>query len=111
MRSELEICAHAGCDRTLLPYNQWRVTSREERAALNAQGFFPLSGRGLCFRCYSRAKRAGTLIDYERRGFPRALLLEEWALLRSEGYTPRQAAERLGMSYDAFEKALERAAA
>lgn len=67
------------------------------------------NGRGLCGGCYSRAEQAGTLADYPRRQKPRADLLEDWELLRSEGYSVQHAAERLGMTHEAMRKALRRA--
>lgn len=65
--------------------------------------------RGLCDTCYRRAWKDGTLIDYERKSWAREELLQEWSLLRSEGFSKRLAAARLGMNYKTFEKALERA--
>jgi hypothetical protein len=66
-------------------------------------------GRGLCDPCYHRAQYHGTLIDFERRTVARDELLDDWALLRSEGYTAVQAAPRLGMTPAALLKALDRA--
>jgi hypothetical protein len=67
------------------------------------------AGRGLCDSCRSRARANGELIDFERFTRSRDELLDEWVLLRAEGYTMRQAAERLGMAYTAFERAYYRA--
>lgn len=66
-------------------------------------------GRGLCGRCYDRHQRGGTLIDFPLAGYPAEELLTEWEILRSEGHSVRQAAERLGMKYATFDKALQRA--
>lgn len=64
--------------------------------------------RGLADRCYFRHRRNGTHLDYPRTYWPRDMLLEEWEWLRSEGYTRSQAAERLGITRDRLDKAIER---
>lgn len=69
------------------------------------------AGRGLCTACHSRHKYNGTLLDFERKSWPRDLLLDEWVLLRDDGVRPRQAAARLGVTYDALDRALCRALA
>jgi hypothetical protein len=66
-------------------------------------------GRGLCNFCYDAIQRAGALIDFERLTRSCDEVMAEWAILRQQGYTKRQAAERLGMKFKAFEKAYERA--
>lgn len=65
--------------------------------------------RGLCRSHYSVAAYAGRLIDFERVQRSRDEVMTEWELLRSEGYTKRQAAERLRMTFGAFEAAYFRA--
>lgn len=67
------------------------------------------AGRGLCEGCYERKWRSGRLADFPAQLRPRAEVMEEWELLRSEGYTKRQAAERLGMTFAAFDRAFHRA--
>jgi hypothetical protein len=67
------------------------------------------AGRGLCRRCYKRARLAGRLADYERRSRSADEALDEWTLMRSEGYTVPQAAARMGMSAAALFGALARA--
>jgi hypothetical protein len=67
------------------------------------------AGRGLCDTCRSQARTTGELIDFERFTRSRDELLDDWAVLRAEGYTLRQAAERLGMTQAAFERAYHRA--
>ncbi|WP_133850841.1 hypothetical protein [Labedaea rhizosphaerae] len=61
-------------------------------------------GRGLCGPCYSAARRAGTLLDYERTYRPADEVLDDLAVLRirTPGITYRQAAEQLGMTRDAL---------
>lgn len=67
--------------------------------------------RGLCRSCYERHRWAGTYLDLPRRTWARDEVLTEWQLLRSEGFTRRQAAERLGIKFNTFERAICRAAA
>lgn len=67
------------------------------------------AGRGLCKPCYDHARNTGDLIDYETRNRSRDDLLDDWVVLRVDGYTWRQAAERLGMTYASFERAMNRA--
>lgn len=58
--------------------------------------------------CAPAATRAVT--DYERFTRSREDLLDDYVLLRSEGFTWRQCAQRLGMTYVAFKRALLRPA-
>lgn len=69
------------------------------------------AGRGLCTACHARHKAHGTLIDFERKSWSREELLNEWVLLRDEGIRMRDAAPRIGVSYDALDRALCRALA
>lgn len=68
-------------------------------------------GRGLCVSCYGDKRYNGRLADHPRATWTRDELLDEWELLRGEGTTRLQAAERLGMTPAAFERALQRARA
>lgn len=65
--------------------------------------------RGLCAACYDWVTRHGCVDDYARVTWPSDELLAEWDLLRRDGHTMRQAAERLGVSYAALDKAIQRA--
>jgi hypothetical protein len=71
----------------------------------------PVCARGLCRSCYEMAWRAGTLdLHSTRRTMRRrADFIADYELLRSEGYTRRHIAERLGMGYDAVTAAYRRA--
>ena len=69
----------------------------------------PHKARGLCNACANTAFQNGSLHDYPRTTWSRDDLLDEWDMLRTEGYAVRQAADRLGISLSAFRKALERA--
>lgn len=66
-------------------------------------------GRGLCDSCYWRAHHRGTLIDHGRVNRTREELLEDYRLLRSEGFSRSQIADRLGVTRDAVDKAISRA--
>lgn len=67
-------------------------------------------GRGLCETCHQRHRNHGTLSDFERRTRPADEVLEDWDFLRHQGYSIRDAAERMGMTHAALDKALYRAA-
>jgi transposase-like protein len=66
-------------------------------------------GRGLCPPCYRQAHYSGRLDEYPRRSWSRDELMGEWDLLRSDGYTRRNAAERLGLKWETFDRAYWRA--
>ena len=66
-------------------------------------------GRGLCNFCRSGVLKRGTLADHERRTRTRDEVMAEWELLRDEGLSKAQAAERLGMAFKTFETAYTRA--
>ena len=107
-------CRAAGCDRRMVSRRVWDKATRERRAELAAQGVHKHQGRGLCSRCYSRARAAGTLEDYPATVYTRAEVLDEWqaagldrTLSRAERC--RRLAPRLGMSFAALERALDRA--
>jgi hypothetical protein len=68
-------------------------------------------GRNLCRPCWSRRWYVGTLDDVERIKFTRDELMAEWEILRGEGYSKRQAAERMGISFERFDRAFHRAKA
>lgn len=65
--------------------------------------------RGLCPACYWRKTANGALADWPRATRSRDDVLDEWVILRTQRYTYRQAAERLGMTLTAFEGAIYRA--
>lgn len=71
----------------------------------------PMLARDLCRRCYQNARNAGTLAQHrpERTIRSRVEFVADYELLRSEGYTRRQIAERLGMRYDTVNAAYHRA--
>lgn len=64
--------------------------------------------RHLCATCYDKRRRNGTLIDRPRKYMSAEEFLEEFELLRGEGYTRAQIAERLGVTRDAVDKRLSR---
>lgn len=69
----------------------------------------PKSGRALCSYCYQWAKYHGVLWDYPRITMSRNDLLDDYTILRSEGYTWKQCAVKLHMKYGTFERAMFRA--
>lgn len=71
----------------------------------------PVDARGLCGSCYEMHWRAGTLDQFPtmRTQRRREHFVADYQLLRSEGYTRRQIADRLGMTYPAVHRAYRRA--
>lgn len=71
----------------------------------------PMLARNLCRRCYQNARNNGTLAEHrhERTIRSQADFIADYELLRSEGYTRRQIAERLGMRKDTVAMAYRRA--
>lgn len=71
----------------------------------------PVSARGLCDSCYQTHLKRGTLGQFPvlRPQRSRADFTADYELLRSEGYTRRQIAERLGMKRDTLDHAYHRA--
>jgi len=69
------------------------------------------NSRLLCETCYGRERRAGRLDEHPRRTWSRDDLLEEWSFLHGQGYTRKQAADRLGISPAALDRAIWRARA
>jgi hypothetical protein len=61
----------------------------------------PVNARGLCDSCYEKHWQAGTLAQFPTRRTMRSRqdFVADYQLLRSEGHTRRQIAERLGMTY------------
>jgi hypothetical protein len=71
----------------------------------------PVNARGLCDSCYQMHHFRGTLDQFplKRTMRSRADFVADYELLRSEGYTRRQIAERLDMTRDAVAQAYLRA--
>lgn len=60
--------------------------------------------------CWQKsAHQTDTPIDIPRLTRTRDELLDDYVILRADGYTWRQCAQRLGMTYPAFERAMLRA--
>lgn len=68
----------------------------------------PLYARGLCQTCYRIDYTGGTLANV-RRIRRRVDFVADYVLLRSEGHTRAQIADRMGMSIGALNKAYLRA--
>lgn len=71
----------------------------------------PVNARGLCDSCYEMHWKAGTLDQFptKRTQRRREHFVADYELLRSEGYTHRHIAERLGMKLPALRRAYQRA--
>lgn len=67
-----------------------------------------IKGRGLCDPCYVYACTHRLLDQWPRRRRPGVDLVEDWHELSSQGYTRRHAAERLGVTKQALDKAIAR---
>jgi hypothetical protein len=77
----------------------------------NQRGVYALEhhGRGLCSTCHRWARHTGRLLDYERTSRSREDLLEDYRMLRGQGHSRVQIAERLGMKLTSLDTALLRA--
>lgn len=102
----------ANCGDGLVGQRSWYNLSLEERRAARAGGRNVHIGHGLCKRCHSRARRAGTLPE-QPSFVPLDVILEDWPLIVNKDLSQkaniRLAAPRLGMSESALEQALLRA--
>ncbi|MBK1785108.1 hypothetical protein [Prauserella cavernicola] len=65
-------------------------------------------GRGMHNRCYQRELRAGNATAYPRQLRPGVEVIEDWTFLAAQNLTRRAAAERMGMSLGALERAIHR---
>jgi hypothetical protein len=75
-------------------------------------GYRRYSGRGLCTTCYEAERRNGDLDRWPRVNWRTDDLLDEWVLLRSDGVVDIiEAAQRIGVSPHALDRALHRAIA
>jgi hypothetical protein len=88
-----------------------RDCTREIFPRTSRRGGLRHAGRGLCRMCWWYRDQDGTLDDVERVKFTRDELMTEWDILRGEGYSKRQAAERIGVTYECFDRAYCRARA
>lgn len=85
------------CSRFMVPRRVWGRLPLAQRNAVR-QDYARSGGRGLCVRCWGAAKGEGALIDFERKNRPVSETLLEWAMLKQQGYSVAQAADRLGLS-------------
>lgn len=71
----------------------------------------PVNARGLCDSCYQIHWNAGTLDRFPTKRTQRSRdhFVADYELLRSEGYTRQQIAERLGMARRTVDAAYYRA--
>lgn len=87
------------CGRALRPQSHPPIPGRDT---------VPLKNNGLCGRCEAR-HRAGTTPGVRTPYVPAECALDDWAMLRDQGYNWRDAAPRIGMTPGALDKALTRA--
>ena len=66
-------------------------------------------GRGLCRPCYDRCRKTGELADYRPVTYRRDELMDQWERFRLYGYSKKEAAAQLGMTFEAFDRAYHRA--
>lgn len=69
----------------------------------------PYFARGLCTGCYDHHRRRGTLHRFPPQQRSTGHFAADYALLRSEGFTRAQIAERLGMRRNTVDAAYRRA--
>lgn len=74
-------------------------------------GHLPSTARNLCRVCYDAAGRDGTRDNYPRVLRTRDELLEEWEWMRGQGVGFREFAQRVGMTFTAWDRAYWRARA
>jgi len=67
------------------------------------------AARGLCTSCYGKHHWRGSHFDFERQIRRSSDVLAEWQILRARGCVRREAADQLGMTLSAFERACTRA--
>jgi hypothetical protein len=84
---------------------------RAPRAAQDVPAQDRIAYRGLGGCCVAKVIHAGNLADYPRQTHSRDELLDEWEVLRAQGCTYGQAAERLGTTREALERQIYRARA
>jgi hypothetical protein len=104
-----QLAAFEAAARRILSGGSPRLTLVHARPARCHPGR-PVCARGLCRSCYQTARAKGRLVTPPLRTIRRrADFVADYELLRSEGYTRRQIAERLGMAYAAVTAAYLRA--
>lgn len=90
----------AACRAPMVPRARWTRGERPE-------GHKPIGARGLCRPCYRRELRAEKFAPRRNRSLFE--VLEDYRMIRDDVATVAQAAERMGMTYAALDKALYRA--
>jgi hypothetical protein len=96
------------CDRELVKQATWATWSRQERADRSPVQALSRA-RGLCATCWTRASRAGTLIDYEQTRRPVADVMEEWWEFYDPMLTLKDNVNLLAPRFDMTPSALKRA--
>src|SRR5690348_11891936 len=103
-------CLH--CPRRLISTAVWRRHTPAERAAAKRQGLHRDQARGLCSKCYQRARKQGWLADIAPRIRPSEETLAEYELLADPERSIRKNVEliapRMGMKPRSLERAVNR---
>lgn len=68
----------------------------------------PYGARGCCRRCYNNARAQGIHLDLPRLNRANADVIEDWEELRAQRCTRVTAAERMGMTFAALDRAIYR---
>lgn len=96
-----------GCGAYVVRAGRWKSIKREVRRQL--RGKFKLEkSRGACTTCYEGARATGDQIDLPTRQVTDEIFAEEYNTMRAANMSDYVIRDALGMSQDAFEKALER---
>jgi hypothetical protein len=102
-----QIDAFEAAARRLLGQGQPLVLVHHQPAACHPDR--PKFSRKLCRPCYDHHRGKGTLIDFPTEVRKRDDFVADYDLLRGQGYTKRQIAERLGMNLITLRVAYQRA--
>ena len=96
-------CANPVCGQDMWPWVR--------RSAARKDGRVHHESRGLCTSCYRFLHRRGLHIIFPvgPRRMTNDEVMAEWDWMRPLGYTKREAAAQLGMTFEAFDRAFHRA--
>ena len=100
--SKRGVCA-GGCDRPTVRRQTWKNEPGEAKKEMRSAGIVPTKGRGLCEKCYEKARAEGRLGEYptdDWRDNPQSQFLRTippiWEEIRKAGGGYPELAEALG---------------
>lgn len=100
-------CVALECGIPLVSKHSWYVLG------IQPEGHLPNAGRDMCRRHYHRFTKFGSpdvvLPERNVAGRPRDEVLEDYLMIRDDVASIRQAADRMGMTFHALDRALYRA--